>query len=97
MIRNHKAHIYTSVKDIEYIMNWDPVPPDSKILINMEDFSGDEKSIIEAFRNNKNELLIDELSWRSKIPVNKLAGYLLNLELKGYIKALPGKKYRMLI
>jgi DNA processing protein len=39
-------------------------------------------------------LLIDELSWKSQIPLNQLASHLLNLEFRGYIKALPGKKFR---
>ncbi len=97
LIRNHKAHIYTSVHDIEYIMNWDPVKQNKKLVVPDASFSGIERSVIEVFRLNKNELLIDELSWKSSVPVNKLAGLLLNLELKGYIKSLPGKKYRLVI
>ena len=40
-------------------------------------------------------MVIDELSWKSQIPLNKLASQLLNLEFNGIVKTLPGKKYRL--
>ncbi len=96
LIRNHKAHIYTGFGDIEYIMNWDP---SKEIRQNtdrtVEGLSDPEKNILQVFKSNNNELLIDELSWKSNIPLNQLAGHLLNLELRGLIKSLPGKKFRL--
>ncbi|HLF35940.1 MAG TPA: DNA-processing protein DprA [Cyclobacteriaceae bacterium] len=96
LIRNHKAHIYTSFHDIEYIMNWDILKPKPKNQdAAFEGLSDSEKNIMQVFRNNNNELLIDELSWKSNIPLNQLAGHLLNLELRGLVKSLPGKKFRL--
>jgi DNA processing protein len=97
LIRNHKAHIFTSVKDIEYIMNWDQAPDKIKTVINEDNLSEPERSIIGVLRVNKNEILIDDLSWKSQVPINRLAGHLLTLELKGIVKSLPGKKYRLLL
>lgn len=97
LIRNHKAHIFTSVKDIEYIMNWDHSPDQKKPEIIEENLPEPERSIIGVFRTNKNEIMIDDLSWKSQIPVNRLAGYLLTLELKGIVKSLPGKRYKLLV
>ncbi|MBS0000685.1 MAG: DNA-processing protein DprA [Cyclobacteriaceae bacterium] len=98
LIRKHKAHILTSVKDIEYIMNWSregpPAVQTAQKEIDWSDLSIPEKKIIQIFKNSGNEILIDELSWKSQIPVNQLASHLLNLEFRGYIKALPGKKFR---
>jgi DNA processing protein len=95
LIKKHKAHILTSINDIEYIMNWSkddtPVPEKE---INWSDLSIPEKNIIRVFQKTGHEILIDELSWKSQIPVNQLASHLLNLEFRGYIKALPGKKFR---
>jgi DNA processing protein len=97
LIRNHKAHIYTAVQDIEYLMNWD-ITDDKSVLSSLpEGLTDYEKIIIEVFRTNKNELLIDELSWKSNIPLNQLAGQLLNLEFRGILKSLPGKKFRIMI
>ena len=97
LIRNHKAHIFTSVKDIEYIMNWDPAADPEKPVLQEAILPEPERTIIGVIRDNKNEILIDDLSWKSRVPVNQLAGYLLTLELKGIIKALPGKKYKLLV
>jgi DNA processing protein len=97
LIRNHKAHIYTSVEDIEYLMNWDLPDHKTGLCSIPEDLNDFEKNIIDVFRNNKNEMLLDELSWKSNIPLNQLAGQLLNLEFKGVLKSLPGKKFRILI
>jgi DNA processing protein len=39
------------------------------------------------------EIQIDEISWRTQIPVNQLASKLLNLEFGGLVKSLPGKRF----
>jgi DNA processing protein len=95
LIKQHKAHIYTSIKDIEYLMNW--IPEENyanKEQINWTDLSIPEKKIIKIFIKSGNEILLDELSWKSQIPLNQLASHLLNLEFRGYVKTLPGKKFR---
>jgi DNA processing protein len=98
LIKTHKAHIFTSIKDIEYIMNWDINPQTShKKEIKWEDFSIPERKILRVFQLNGHEIQIDDLSWKSQIPVNQLASHLLNLEFRGIIKALPGKKFKSLI
>jgi DNA processing protein len=40
-------------------------------------------------------LAIDELSYRLPMPASLIAANLLNLELKGVIKSLPGKVYEL--
>lgn len=95
LIKKHKAHILTSVKDIEYLMNWNPGKIVSrKTVLNWDDFSIPERKIIEVFNRNGKELLIDDLSWKSQIPLNQLASHLLNLEFRGVVKSLPGKKFK---
>jgi DNA processing protein len=97
LIKRHKANILTSVNDIEDIMNWDRKESVAvQKEIDWADLSMPEKKIIQIFRKYGNEILIDELSWKSQIPVNQLASHLLNLEFRGYIKALPGKKFRFI-
>jgi DNA processing protein len=38
---------------------------------------------------------IDNLTWESQVSTGKLATLLLNLELQGYIRSLPGKRYAL--
>ncbi len=39
------------------------------------------------------EILMDEIAWRTQIPINQLASMLLNLEFQGLVKSLPGKRF----
>jgi DNA processing protein len=40
-------------------------------------------------------MLLDDLSWQSQIALGKLASLLLTLELRGVVKALPGKRFTL--
>ncbi|MBC8112437.1 MAG: DNA-protecting protein DprA [Verrucomicrobia bacterium] len=97
LIKENKAHLVNRPEDIEYIMNWQwmeenkkiTVKNDSKIWKNLPE---EQQQVLHLLDKNK-EMLFDELSWQSQIPVNKLAGLLLDLELQGLLSALPGKKF----
>ena len=98
LIKSHKANLITSVKDLEYIMNWEPGESNGSMenLFEDIDFSEEELKIVNLLQELKEDLLIDEISWKSQIPVNQLASVLLNLEFKGVVKSLPGKKFKLL-
>ena len=94
-IKQHKAHIFTNVGDIEYIMNWELGNNGIKREFSIpDDLNPTERKIMEAFNHDLREIQIDELSWKSQVPLNQLAGNLLNLEFRGYIKMLPGKRIK---
>ncbi|MGK7389762.1 MAG: DNA-processing protein DprA [Candidatus Cyclobacteriaceae bacterium M2_1C_046] len=99
LIKHHKANTLTSIKDIEYIMNWEPGTGASPVsFFNLDDtlFDNDEKTVVQHMIDKKNDgILLDELSWHTQIPVSKLASILLNLEFKGAVNSLPGKKYKI--
>ncbi|MDH5379589.1 MAG: DNA-processing protein DprA [Cyclobacteriaceae bacterium] len=93
LIRNHKANILTKPEDIPYILGWEltakPFPVQS-----IPELEQDEKTVWKVLSSGT-EFMIDELSIRSGIPMNKLAGVLLSLEFKGHVKALPGKRFKL--
>ena len=98
LIKSNKAHLLTSIEDLEYIMNWEPQTDAKSTEDKYYDYSKlseEEKSIIETLQIDKDGINLDELSWKSQIPLNKLASLLLNLEFSGVVKSLPGKKYRL--
>ena len=79
-------------------MNWkkgEKNEPRSMRDINWEALSDEEASVVRVLLDQPEAVLIDDLSWRSQIPLNKLAINLLNLELQGIVKALQGKKYKL--
>ncbi len=98
LIKSNKAHLLTSIEDLEYIMNWEPkvgAQTNEDKYYDYSKLSEEEKSIIETLQTDKEGISLDELSWKSQIPLNKLASLLLNLEFSGVVKSLPGKKYRL--
>lgn len=98
LIKSGKAEMLTSIEDLETSMGWtvdqEKSMPKASYL---ESLSTVENSIVQTLQEHDNEMIIDELSWKSQVPINKLAGLLLEMEFKGYIKSLPGKKFRLRI
>ncbi len=94
LIRAHKANILTCPEDIEYILGWDKTSVQQTISEPIPDLEENELKVYQLLKKEK-EQIIDEISWKTGITLNKLAVYLLNLEFKGYVKSLPGKKYKL--
>ncbi len=91
LIKAHKAHLCTSAEDISYIMRWDK-PEGGKQLQLIIELDPEEEPIVVLIKNNPN-IGLDSLHYQSKVPLSNLTAILLNLEFKGVIKSLPGKKY----
>ncbi|MDN4164402.1 DNA-processing protein DprA [Cytophagales bacterium LB-30] len=100
LIREQKAHIFTSVKDVEVLMNW-PLSEDGEEKTPTKkhwqegDFSSEEWRIVSLLQEHNKALHIDELSWRTQIPIHSVGSVLLQLEFKGCIKAQPGKMFAL--
>mgnify|MGYP006287669619 CR=1 FL=1 len=93
LIKGHKAALFESVKDFEYIMGWTlpekAKPVQKKIFV---DLSPEEEAVLNLLRE-KGKTQIDELSLSMKFPVSNAMVLLLNLELNGLVRSLPGKYY----
>ena len=89
LIHDHKAQIYLNPKQLSEIMLWT-----QKVAPRPKWENESERSLIEIIANRR-EIGIDELSWRTEIPLNQLASHLLELEFKGVVKQLPGKKFSL--
>jgi DNA processing protein len=95
LIRSHKAQIFTGVEDLLESLSWLPNSSSSKTSVALPEHFTQEESSIVALLRQKGEMHIDDLAWESQIPAGKLATLLLNLELQGYIRVLPGKKFTL--
>jgi DNA processing protein len=97
LIKTNRAHLLTSIKDLEYIMNWTAheVASRKKIhALSLDGYSQDEQTILTLLLD-KSPAMIDELSWKSDLPISQLASVLLGLEFAGVVKSLPGKMYAL--
>ncbi|MGI9544991.1 MAG: DNA-processing protein DprA [Cyclobacteriaceae bacterium] len=96
LIKKKQAHLLTGAKDLTTIMGWDlqeSSDASHQEEFDKSDFSGEELKILSLLSNNQREMLIDDLSWKSQIPINRVASLLLTLEFSGWVKSMPGKKY----
>jgi DNA processing protein len=97
LIKTNKAHLITAVKDLEYIMNWEAAKTVTKKKVtpfSLDGYSEEERAILTLLLE-KSPVMIDELSWKSNLPVSQLASVLLGLEFNGVVKSLPGKMYAL--
>ncbi|MBL4669778.1 MAG: DNA-protecting protein DprA [Flavobacteriales bacterium] len=95
LIKNHKAALIQSVKDIEYVMGWETKKKTKQTQTQLFIELTSEQKILTTILAKQDKIGIDELSLQAKIPMSKTASMLLNLEFDGVVKSLPGKLYRL--
>ena len=99
LIKTNKANLLTSVKDIEYIMNWSVENSSSRKdtlpKFDISQYEPDEQKVIGLLLEKNTPMMIDELSWKSAISPSLLASLLLNLEFKNVVQSLPGKQFKL--
>jgi len=95
LIKENKANLITSAKDLEFLMNWDVHTAPVIMPNDLDGFDQNEQLVINTLRKNNSQLMIDELSWRCGLSVSQLASLLLGLEFKGKVVSLPGKIYKL--
>lgn len=93
LIKTQKASLLTSAADLIYVLNWDiekkPKAIQKQLFIDLEP---DEQKIYDFLLKSGKELL-DIIALECDFPVFKISGILLNMELKGVIRPLPGKLF----
>lgn len=95
LIKTQRAQLLTSAADLVYHLNWELKKKESKTVQKQLFISLDEnEQKIYTFLQKGKELL-DIISIECDIPIFKLSGILLNMELKGIVKPLPGKFFEI--
>lgn len=94
LIKNNKAAILTSAKDLIEMLNWES-PLNVKKPIQKQLFVEltDNEQLIYDFLTQKGKEMIDLISMNCKLPIHQTTSLLFNLEMKGMVKPLPGKLY----
>lgn len=96
LIRNNKAALLTGAADLAYSLGWEK-PDSTKLpreqLVLPIDLSADERLILEIIQQNRSAMAIDDLAIKTNMPMSLLAMNLLNMEMQGFIRSLPGKTY----
>lgn len=96
LIKQQKALIYTGINDLLYHLNWDGnIKETERNSYETLNLTREEKAILFAIKKSPEGMAIDEISWKSQVPLTQLASLLLALEFSGLINSLPGKKYQI--
>lgn len=93
LIKTQKANLLTSAADLIYMLNWDI--KESKKGVQKQLFvelQADEQMIYDYLLQKGKELM-DTIALDCGFPIYVLSGMLLNMELKGVIRPLPGKLF----
>ncbi|MFD1062518.1 DNA-processing protein DprA [Winogradskyella litorisediminis] len=96
LIKANQAHLLSTPLDVPYILGWeleDEVKPavQKQLFVELEP---DEKVVYNFLKDNNKELL-DVIALNCNMPTYKLASVLLNMELKGVVRPLPGKLFEI--
>ena len=97
LIKFQKAHLLSNPLDVPYMLNWE-LESNKKLAVQKQLFvklEHDEKIIYNFLKDNNKELL-DVIALRCEMPTYKTAGILLNMELKGVVRPLPGKLFEVI-
>lgn len=92
LIKQNKASLVESAKDIEYLMNWDGNSQTNIQLSLFQELSDKEQSIVEFFRT-EGAMQINILSRKSQMSISELTSLLFELEMKGVVASMPGNMY----
>jgi DNA processing protein len=99
LIKINKANLLTSVKDLEYIMNWTPGTTSNHKDPAQEQFNSltpEQKLVLMTIREKGAAMQIDELAWKTGLASGMLASQLLELELMDLVQVMPGRTYRLI-
>ncbi|CAM2872579.1 DNA-processing protein DprA [Flavobacterium frigoris] len=93
LIKTQKANVLTSAADLVYILNWDiqkeSKPVQKQLFVTLDD---DEQKVYDYLLKTGKEVM-DIIALRCDFPIYRISGMLLNMELKGVIRPLPGKLF----
>lgn len=94
LIKQQRAHLLTSAADIVYLLGWDlndvvkkPVQKQLFVELNTEEQS------IYLYLQKQGQTMLDSIALACKLPIHKVAPILLQMEMKGVVKPLPGKVF----
>ncbi len=94
LIKQQKAHMLTSAADLVYLLDWELEKEETKtvqkqLFIELDEM---EKSIY-TYLQKEGKQVLDNIALECSLPIFKASSTLLNMEMKGVIRPLPGKLF----
>lgn len=97
LIKFQKAHLLSNPMDVPYLLDWE-LKEKAKSTVQKQLFVelDDEEKIIYNFLKTKDKEQLDIIALECILPTYKVASILLNMELKGVVRPLPGKLFEVI-
>ncbi|MGV6830218.1 MAG: DNA-processing protein DprA [bacterium] len=96
LIKMQRAHLLSKPEDVPYILNWhledQKKPVQQKLFVELDP---DEK-VIYNYLKAEGKVLLDLIALKCDMPTFRVASILLNMELKGVVRPLPGKQFEVI-
>jgi DNA processing protein len=94
LIKTQRANLLTSAADLVYCLNWEletkaAKPVQKQLFVSLDN---EEQKIYDYLQKNGKQLL-DVIALDCEFPIFRISTILLNMELKGVIRPLPGKLF----
>ena len=101
LVSRNRAALITSAYDFVEAMNWE-VDTKKKSAEDLQtelfpEMSDEESCVMTALRENSDGLQVNQMVVMLNIPINKLLPLLFEMEMKGYVKAVAGGRYRAMM
>ena len=101
LVSRNRAALITSAYDFVEAMNWE-VDTKKKSAEDLQtelfpEMSAEENSVMTALRENGDGLQVNQMVVMLNIPINKLLPLLFEMEMRGYVKAVAGGRYRAMM
>lgn len=98
LIRTNRAMLVENGEQIIEIMNWEmsrsgPTPIGMELPL-LDEAPPEHREVV-RYLQGKDLCHLDEIAWNCRLPVSKVSSILLELEFKGWVKAAPGKVFRI--
>ena len=101
LVSRNRAALITSAYDCVEAMNWE-VDTKKKSAEDLQtelfpEMSAEESGVMTALRENSDGLQVNQMVVMLNIPINKLLPLLFEMEMRGYVKAVAGGRYRAMM
>lgn len=96
LIKTSRAQLITCAADLIYILNWEldqkrPKAIQKQLFVELND----EEKVIFNYLKDHSKAHLDAIAYDCKVPIFKATTLLLDLELKGLVKPVPGKMFEL--
>lgn len=97
LIKTQRANLLTSAADLVYILNWE-LQRESQKAVQKQLFISltDEEQIIYDYLQKTGKEMMDIIALECDFPIYRISSILLNMELKGVVRPLPGKMFEVI-